>query len=246
MPGYLLFNGTTLVPVGIMTPDWGANSSPESIKATWLGSGRRECCLCVAEVCQNTSQKSMRSSSYTATVTLWTSQRSAPSTHFTARTSSRRSGTRTTCPRMHILDWWVTVAHPSASAAIETGAGTAPVKGSTRPTAARSIGPTRCGHRGLLRRSSLPKRALRKVYFGGDTGYQMVFDGEDEDAVARGPAFREVGDRFGGFDSELLLIEAYAPCAMWSGLHASPGDPVEVFNDLGARRALGMHGRSMS
>ena len=28
---------------------------------------------------------------------------------------------------------------------------------------------------------------------------------------------------------------------MWSGLHASPGDAVEMFKDLRARRAVGMH-----
>ncbi|KAI0800240.1 N-acyl-phosphatidylethanolamine-hydrolyzing phospholipase D [Fomes fomentarius] len=84
-------------------------------------------------------------------------------------------------------------------------------------------------------------RAPRKVYFAGDTGYRTVFDGEDEDAVARCPEFKEVGEKFGGFDLALLPIGAYAPRHMWSGLHASPGDAVEIFKDVKAKRAVAMH-----
>ena len=34
---------------------------------------------------------------------------------------------------------------------------------------------------------------------------------------------------------------AYAPRGMWSGLHASPADAVEMFKDVRARRGVGMH-----
>ncbi|KAI1790388.1 N-acyl-phosphatidylethanolamine-hydrolyzing phospholipase D [Ganoderma leucocontextum] len=84
-------------------------------------------------------------------------------------------------------------------------------------------------------------RAPKQVYFAGDTGYRTVLPGEDEDEVERCPAFAEVGERFGGFDLALLPIGAYGPRDMWSGLHASPADAVEMFKDLKARRALGMH-----
>ena len=46
----------------------------------------------------------------------------------------------------------------------------------------------------------------KKLYFGGDTGYRTVRDGEDEDKVPVCPAFAEVGERFGGVDVALLPI----------------------------------------
>ncbi|KAI0351999.1 Metallo-hydrolase/oxidoreductase [Trametes cingulata] len=84
-------------------------------------------------------------------------------------------------------------------------------------------------------------RAPKRVYFAGDTGYRTVVEGEDEDAVPRCPAFREIGERFRGFDVALLPIGAYHPRWMFSGVHASPSDAVEIFKDVHARRALAMH-----
>lgn len=51
----------------------------------------------------------------------------------------------------------------------------------------------------------------KKVYFAGDTGYKTVHvhKGEKEDdPVAREvcPAFKEVGERFGGVDGAMLPI----------------------------------------
>ncbi|CDO77600.1 hypothetical protein BN946_scf184936.g25 [Trametes cinnabarina] len=79
------------------------------------------------------------------------------------------------------------------------------------------------------------------VYFAGDTGYRTVRGGEDEDKVPRCPAFAEIGEKLGPFDLALLPIGAYAPRAMWSNLHASPSDAVQIFKDVRARRALPMH-----
>jgi hypothetical protein len=45
-----------------------------------------------------------------------------------------------------------------------------------------------------------------KVFFAGDTGYRAVNDGEDEDKVPVCPAFKQIGDRFGGFDCALIPI----------------------------------------
>ncbi|KAJ8490160.1 hypothetical protein ONZ51_g2500 [Trametes cubensis] len=81
----------------------------------------------------------------------------------------------------------------------------------------------------------------RKVYFAGDTGYRTVRDGEHEDKVPRCPAFAEIGEKFGGFDLALLPIGAYAPRWMWSNLHASPSDAVQIFKDVRAKKALAMH-----
>ncbi|KAI8978161.1 N-acyl-phosphatidylethanolamine-hydrolyzing phospholipase D [Trametes punicea] len=84
-------------------------------------------------------------------------------------------------------------------------------------------------------------RAPRKVYFAGDTGYRTVDNGEDEDTVPRCPAFAEIGEVLGPFDLALLPIGAYAPRWMWSFVHASPSDSVQIFKDIRARKALAMH-----
>ncbi|THH20598.1 hypothetical protein EW146_g807 [Bondarzewia mesenterica] len=81
----------------------------------------------------------------------------------------------------------------------------------------------------------------RKAYFAGDTGYRTVRNEEDEDTAEVCPAFRMVGERFGGVDVALLPIGAYAPRSMWSNLHASPGDAVRIMTDVRATRALAMH-----
>lgn len=45
-----------------------------------------------------------------------------------------------------------------------------------------------------------------KVWFAGDTGYRAVKDGQNEDDVPCCPAFKEIGEKFGGFDLALIPI----------------------------------------
>jgi N-acyl-phosphatidylethanolamine-hydrolysing phospholipase D len=45
-----------------------------------------------------------------------------------------------------------------------------------------------------------------KGYFAGDTGYRTVKEGEDENQVPTCPAFKEIGDVFGGFDFAMIPI----------------------------------------
>lgn len=45
-----------------------------------------------------------------------------------------------------------------------------------------------------------------KVWFAGDTGYRAVKDGQNEDDVPYCPAFKEIGEKFGGFDLALIPI----------------------------------------
>jgi N-acyl-phosphatidylethanolamine-hydrolysing phospholipase D len=45
-----------------------------------------------------------------------------------------------------------------------------------------------------------------KVWFGGDTGYKTICEGEKESDVPICPAFKEIGERFGGFDLALIPI----------------------------------------
>lgn len=77
-------------------------------------------------------------------------------------------------------------------------------------------------------------------FFAGDTGYGYVAqEGAEPEEVC--PAFKEMGQRFNGFDLALLPIGAYDPRPFMSGIHSSPEDSVNIFRDVRARRALAMH-----
>ena len=45
-----------------------------------------------------------------------------------------------------------------------------------------------------------------KVYFGGDTAYRTVLEGQDEDKVPVCPVFKDIGETFGGFDFAMIPI----------------------------------------
>ncbi|KAL1692796.1 beta-lactamase superfamily domain-containing protein [Schizophyllum commune] len=81
----------------------------------------------------------------------------------------------------------------------------------------------------------------KKVYFAGDTAYKALWDGRDEKDCPSCPAFKEIGERFGGFDVALLPIGCYLPRRFMSPMHASPGDSVNIFKDVRAKRAVAMH-----
>jgi N-acyl-phosphatidylethanolamine-hydrolysing phospholipase D len=101
-----------------------------------------------------------------------------------------------------------------------------------------------------------------KIWFAGDTGYRAVKDGDNEDEVPCCPVFKEIGEKFGGFDLALIPIgwisvphsfmtfgvdlvtisySAYLPRAIMSPVHCAPQDSVRVFRDVRAKRAIGMH-----
>jgi len=67
----------------------------------------------------------------------------------------------------------------------------------------------------------------RKIYFAGDTGYTKYF--------------KEIAARFGAPDLALLPIGAYEPRGFMGPVHMNPEDAVQAFQDLGAKRAIGMH-----
>lgn len=86
----------------------------------------------------------------------------------------------------------------------------------------------------------------KSVWFAGDTGYRCVPEGMEElgpgfDELPRNPQFAQIGDLRGPFDAGLIPIGAYHPRFMYSGVHASPLDAVEISRDAGCRRAVGMH-----
>lgn len=65
------------------------------------------------------------------------------------------------------------------------------------------------------------------VFLAGDTGYF--------------PGFADIGRRLGPFDLACLPIGAYLPSWFMSPVHMSPGEAIDAFHDLGARRFLAIH-----
>jgi N-acyl-phosphatidylethanolamine-hydrolysing phospholipase D len=64
-------------------------------------------------------------------------------------------------------------------------------------------------------------------YFAGDTGYS--------------PDFRDIGARFGGFDLALIPIGAYSPRWFMGQQHVDPEEAVRIFQDVHAKKAIGIH-----
>ncbi|MGI4812484.1 MAG: MBL fold metallo-hydrolase [Janthinobacterium lividum] len=64
-------------------------------------------------------------------------------------------------------------------------------------------------------------------YFAGDTGYS--------------PDFKDIGAKFGGFDLALIPIGAYAPRWFMHGQHVDPAEAVQIFKDVHAKKAVGIH-----
>ena len=65
----------------------------------------------------------------------------------------------------------------------------------------------------------------QRIYYSGDSGY---FGG-----------FKQIGERFGGFD--LALIENGAYDAYWPAVHLTPEQSVQAFQDLGAKVLYSVH-----
>ncbi|KAF2105222.1 beta-lactamase superfamily domain-containing protein [Lophiotrema nucula] len=78
------------------------------------------------------------------------------------------------------------------------------------------------------------KSGGKSVWFAGDTGYCTVLEGTDElglgfDALPKNHHFKQIGEFRGPFDLGLIPIGAYHPRFMYSPVHASPLDAVEIF-----------------
>jgi L-ascorbate metabolism protein UlaG (beta-lactamase superfamily) len=65
----------------------------------------------------------------------------------------------------------------------------------------------------------------RKLFFGGDSGY--------------GPHFRDIGERFGGFDFVALDSGQYD--RRWANIHMFPEEAAQAAEDLGAKALLPGH-----
>jgi L-ascorbate metabolism protein UlaG (beta-lactamase superfamily) len=67
------------------------------------------------------------------------------------------------------------------------------------------------------------------VWFAGDTGY------------GDGAIFRDIASRHGAPDVAIIPIGAYEPRWFMRAQHVNPAEAVQIFKDVGARHALGIH-----
>ena len=68
-----------------------------------------------------------------------------------------------------------------------------------------------------------------QIWYAGDTGY------------GDGALFRDIRVRYGRPDIAIIPIGAYEPRWFMSDQHVAPDESVRIFEDTGARQALGMH-----
>lgn len=74
------------------------------------------------------------------------------------------------------------------------------------------------------------------LFFAGDTGYSRDFiDIRQHFALDHAP------EHGGGFDLALLPIGAYEPRWFMKDQHVNPEESVQIFHDLGCKRALAVH-----
>ena len=162
--------------------------------------------------------------------------------------------------RITELDWWeeatLEVSPTQPDSAVSKG-GQVPADGSTEKIVAR-IGALPCqhmGNRGLLDRGKTlwsswsVESGGKKVWFGGDTGYRAIPPALPDSVDSYGPgheyphcpAFAEIGKYRGPFDLGLIPIGAYAPKFIFSPMHSSPEDAVNIFRDTGCKKAMAIH-----
>ena len=68
-----------------------------------------------------------------------------------------------------------------------------------------------------------------RVWFAGDTGY------------GDGSIFHDLRGKFGAPDIALIPIGAYEPRWFMAPQHVAPEEAVQIFQDIGAEQALGVH-----
>ncbi|RZL03024.1 MAG: MBL fold metallo-hydrolase [Rubrivivax sp.] len=74
------------------------------------------------------------------------------------------------------------------------------------------------------------------LFFAGDTAYSPDFIDIREHFAAE-----QTPDQGGGFDMALLPIGAYEPRWFMKDQHCNPSESVQIFKDLGCKRALAVH-----
>ncbi|KAG8896179.1 hypothetical protein FRC00_006345, partial [Tulasnella sp. 408] len=151
--------------------------------------------------------------------------------------------------RTHILDWWdarnVTVDLPTnATSSDEESKSTIQTTFEVTCTPAQHFtgrGLTDRFHTLWASWAIRDPASGKKAWFGGDTGYRTVHKGENEDELPVCPEFKKIGEKFGGFDLAFIPIGAYQTRDAMSCVHCAPQDSVRIFQDIRAKRAIGMH-----
>ncbi|MEA3467833.1 MAG: MBL fold metallo-hydrolase [Thermodesulfobacteriota bacterium] len=75
--------------------------------------------------------------------------------------------------------------------------------------------------------SFLIKTKTTSIYFGGDSGYSNHF--------------KDIGELFGGIDTAILPIAAYAPRWFMKASHINPEEAMQACKDLKVKRFIPMH-----
>lgn len=98
----------------------------------------------------------------------------------------------------------------------------------------------------------------KKVWFAGDTGRRTISKELDDAlhstsrSIKSGaerdlakletcPAHRQIGSLRGPFDLAIIPIGAYAPRYLMSRVHVDPSEAIEIFKEVHAKRAVGVH-----
>ena len=113
--------------------------------------------------------------------------------------------------RIQELDWWQGASHAGVAL--------------TATPSQHFSGRTLSDRNRTLWASWVLQAGGQRIYFSGDSGY---FDG-----------FRQIGERFGGFD--LALLENGAYDAYWPAVHMTPEETVQAHLDLRARVLYSVH-----
>ncbi|QIW98519.1 hypothetical protein AMS68_004037 [Peltaster fructicola] len=75
----------------------------------------------------------------------------------------------------------------------------------------------------------------KKLFFAGDTGYQVV------GAPSPCPVFKRIGELIGPFDLSLLPIGCFKPAAFMAEVHCSPVQSLDIHRDIRSKLSIGMH-----
>jgi len=67
----------------------------------------------------------------------------------------------------------------------------------------------------------------KKIYFVGDTGYSDVF--------------KQIGEKFNGFDLSLIPIGAYHPVWFMGPIHVNPDQAIQLHLDVKSKQSVAMH-----
>ena len=83
----------------------------------------------------------------------------------------------------------------------------------------------------------------KKVWFAGDTARRTVTDESTHklDDLPVCPAHAQIGQFRGPFDFAMIPIGAYKPRYLMSPVHIDPFEAVDIFKEVRAEKAVGMH-----